>query len=139
MTQQIVVSVVLATLCVFAFSPADAGGTIFSLSKQCGDTQMSYSSRTLSAGDIVVGGGPPTGWFEITSATSGTNWCYRYEVKKNNTLVYSGTFGWTCGSNLNLSISAQQGDVITLGLAADIITGEGQCSGGSGTIRFGVE
>jgi hypothetical protein len=115
------------------------GGSLLTLTKQCGDSQMSYSSRALSQGDIVLGGGPPTGVYEITSSTSGTAWCYRYEVKKNDVLIYSGSFGPYCGANLSLEITAQQGDIITLGLAADIIVGGGTCTGGSGTIRFGVE
>jgi hypothetical protein len=98
--------------------------------------QWSEASYTITAQDVIAGGGPPVGYFVVSQACT-LSWCYGYEVYKNGTLVTQSTFGPPCRPIRPIQISAQAGDVIKLRLKADIITGDEE-GNGTGTVSLGI-
>jgi hypothetical protein len=89
---------------------------------ECNGTSIAY--YTITTSDVVASGGPP-GAFTITTSSVGTisDGSYLTEVKKNGVRILRDHFG--NGYNLTQNFTAGAGDVISIYICHDVITGEG--------------
>jgi hypothetical protein len=97
------------------------------------------ASRTLSASDIIAGGGGNEGTFEVTVTSEGDeSIAYPYEVRKNGYIVHQGEKTST-DDPISLNVTGQQGDVILIKiLSYPYKPRRGkEAQDGSGTITFG--
>jgi hypothetical protein len=79
------------------------------------DEDWQSTNYTITGDDVIAGGGPPEGTFEIYGNITNQWWAANYEVYKNSILAKSGYFDMNVCANPNLgSINAHTGDIITL-------------------------
>lgn len=127
------VFLIMSLLAIVSTTFLMASNSFFSYTVPCATYNPGTTdSYTITANDVVVGGGGSIGYFHIASSVSGYGH-YWTTVKKNGNQILHRSFDTTWPLSENFTAAA--GDVIAITIYRDVPTGEGGegCTG-SGTV-----